>query len=84
MVLESKKRSWTKSITWRILAVLILAVVAYAITRDPLETTIITVITQTIKFVAYYIHERCWGFIHWGYEPKENVAQRLRALGYID
>ena len=45
MVLESKKRSWTKSITWRILAVLILAVVAYAITKDPLKTTIITVIT---------------------------------------
>lgn len=83
-MLESKKRSLTKSITWRILAVLILAVVAYAITRDPLETTIITVITHAIKFGAYYVHERCWGLISWGYEPKENVTQQLRNLGYID
>jgi uncharacterized membrane protein len=83
-LLESRKRSFTKSITWRILAVLILAVVAYAITRDPLQTTIITVITHSIKFVAYYIHERFWGSVNWGYEPKENVAQRLRDLGYID
>ena len=83
-MLESKKRSFMKSITWRILAVLILAIVAYAITRDPLETTIITAITHAIKFVAYYIHERFWGLIRWGYEPKENVAQHLRDLGYID
>ncbi|MCK5552863.1 MAG: DUF2061 domain-containing protein [Deltaproteobacteria bacterium] len=83
-MLESKKRSFMKSITWRVLAVLILAVVAYAITKDPLETTIITAITQTIKFAVYYGHERFWGLLSWGYEPKENVAQRLRDLGYID
>ncbi|UCD70665.1 MAG: DUF2061 domain-containing protein [Syntrophobacterales bacterium] len=83
-MLESKKRSFVKSITWRILAVLILAVVAYVITKDPFATTVITVITQAIKFVAYYAHERCWGLVTWGYEPKVNVMQRLRDLGYID
>ena len=83
-MLETKKRSFMKSITWRILAILILAAVAYAITRDPLETTVITAITHTIKFVAYYAHERCWGLVKWGYEPRENVAQHLRDLGYID
>jgi len=83
-MLESKKRSLMKSITWRILAILILAIVAYAITKDIFETTIITAITHAIKFIAYYVHERFWGHIRWGYEPKENVAQRLRDLGYID
>jgi len=83
-LLETKKRSFTKSVTWRIMAVVILAVVAYAITKDPFETTVITVITHTIKFVAYYVHERCWGFVGWGYEPKDNVVQQLRDLGYID
>jgi uncharacterized membrane protein len=83
-LLETKKRSFTKSVTWRILAVVILAVVAYAITKDPFETTVITVITHAIKFMAYYVHERCWGFVTWGYEPKANVVQQLRDLGYID
>ena len=83
-MLETKKRSFTKSVTWRILAVVILAVVAYAITKDPFKTTVITVITHAIKFMAYYVHERCWGLVTWGYEPKANVVQQLRDLGYID
>lgn len=66
MSVECKARSWAKSITWRILGVLILGAISYLFTRDMAKVTGITLIFHIIQLVLYYWHERMWERIAWG------------------
>lgn len=61
-----KRRSWAKSITWRVLAIISTFGVGYAMTGDAKFATSLTLISNTINFVLYYIHERAWLKISWG------------------
>lgn len=65
-MIDSKIRSWTKSITWRILGIIILACITYYLTLDLKQTTWITIIFHSIRLVLYYVHERTWEHISWG------------------
>ena len=60
MMNETRLRSSTKSVIWRILGVLILATITYAYTRQWIQTGIITVIHHSIFLVVFYFHERIW------------------------
>ncbi len=89
--MESSKRSWVKSITWRILGILILGAITWLYTQDLKVTTGVTLIFHTIRLVLYYYHERLWNRVDWGLkkqselspEEKEAMDERLRKLGYI-
>lgn len=63
---DTRLRSWVKSITWRLMGIVILGVLAWLFTRDWKETTLITITFHAIRFVLYYYHERAWGRIVWG------------------
>ena len=63
---ELSKRSLVKSLTYRIAAVIVLALVVYIITGDGQDTIAITVIAQAAKTLLYYLHERLWAHITWG------------------
>jgi len=63
---ETRTRSWTKSLTWRILGIIILWAIAWTFTNDLESTTIITVIFHGIRVILYYYHERLWLKIKWG------------------
>lgn len=65
-MVETKKRSWVKSITWRIMGVAILGFIAWLCTGDWTKMTIITATFHAIRFVLYYFHERWWNKIKWG------------------
>jgi len=98
--MDSKKRSWVKSITWRVVGILLLGGISYAITRDWAKMTVITVLFHSIRLVLYYFHERLWESIDWGRrkhplaslpvteelrpEDLEVVREKLRSLGYLD
>ncbi len=89
-----------KSITWRIIGVIMLGVITYLITRDWKEMAIITVIFHGIRVVLYYFHERVWERVSWGKiqhplsvlpvdreltpEDLHEVREKLKSLGYID
>lgn len=68
MLLENKNivkkerhyRSATKSILWRILGVIVLATVTYVITRNWIQTGLVTVIHHASFLIIYYLHERAW------------------------
>jgi len=64
--MDTKGRSWLKSVTWRIVGVFILGAISYAITRDWSKTTSITLIFHVVRLILYYFHERMWEGIAWG------------------
>jgi uncharacterized membrane protein len=89
-----------KSITWRVVGIVLLGFISYLITRDWREMAVITVIFHGIRVVLYYVHERVWQRVNWGRishplaalpvdreltpEDLEIVREKLRSLGYLD
>ena len=63
---DTKKRSAAKSLSWRLLAIFVLAAVSFFITRDVQETSIITLFYHLIQIAAFMIHERVWNQVAWG------------------
>jgi uncharacterized membrane protein len=98
--MDTPIRSWTKSITWRILGIVLLGLITYYITRDWKAMAVITVVFHGIRVVLYYVHERVWEHVDWGRvkhplatlpvdreltpEDMEIVRDQLKSLGYID
>jgi len=64
--METRLRSLVKSLTWRVLGIVILAILAWIFTGSWEQTTLITVTFHTIRVVLYYFHERLWLRIRWG------------------
>ncbi|MBI2934256.1 MAG: DUF2061 domain-containing protein [Chloroflexi bacterium] len=71
---ETKSRSWAKSLLWRVIGILILGGISWAITRSWEETSLITIIFHGIRLILYYYHERAWDNVDWGrIRAKENL-----------
>ena len=63
---DTRKRSLVKSITWRIICIVVSVVTAYLLTgRFDLSVAIGT-IYNAITMVLYYFHERFWNIFEWG------------------
>lgn len=62
----TKKRSLAKSLTWRVLAIIVTFASIYLLTGEAETATAGTIITNSINFVLYYFHERVWGAVDWG------------------
>lgn len=56
----SPKRHLAKAITWRIIASITTAIIAYMFGLPPKAVGAVFVADLVIKFVLYYIHERIW------------------------
>jgi uncharacterized membrane protein len=59
-VYENRYRSIAKSILWRCIGIIILAIITYFYTRKWIDTTIITSLHHFIFLFVYYFHERIW------------------------
>jgi uncharacterized membrane protein len=66
----TKKRSLAKSLTWRVLAIVVTFASIYLLTGEIDTATAGTILTNSVNFILYYFHERVWNTIGWG---KENV-----------
>lgn len=62
----SKKRSFAKSITWRIIAIFSTFVIGFAMTNSLEFAASLTLVSNIINFILYYIHERVWLQVKWG------------------
>ncbi len=62
----SKKRSLAKSFTWRIIAIVSTFAIGYFMTGSIAFATSLTLISNGINFVLYYVHERVWLKVEWG------------------
>jgi len=56
----TKTRHLAKAITWRIIASIVTAIIAYAFGLPPKAVGAVFVADLIIKFVLYYGHERVW------------------------
>lgn len=52
--------SMAKSVLWRILGILILGIITYAITNNWITATVITFFHHLSFVFIYYFHERAW------------------------
>ena len=67
-----KKRHLAKAVTWRIIASIVTALIAFAFGLPPKAVGGVFVVDLVLKFVLYYGHERIWyNFIKYG--VKNNV-----------
>ena len=68
-MVESRKRSLAKAITWRIIVITVLTAVTWLFTSDAQVTVSIVIVANTINVIVYYIHERLWERVKWGRKP---------------
>lgn len=57
---ESHLRSMLKAVTWRVIATLTTATIAYFVIGDVTVAVAIGGIEFVLKAVMYYLHERAW------------------------
>ena len=63
--MDTRKRSIVKTISWRIIVIVLLTIVSYTITGN-WEQTGWFVVSLLGMTVLYYMHERVWDKIQWG------------------
>ncbi len=63
---ESKKRTLTKTITYRILIIITDIIVLYLLTGSTDLTLTFVIASNAVTAVQYYFHERVWNGISWG------------------
>lgn len=56
----SHRRSMAKSLVWRLIGVIVLAVVTYFFTGSLIQTGLITFLHHFAFIFIYYFHERAW------------------------
>jgi uncharacterized membrane protein len=62
----TRSRSIAKALTWRVIATLTTASLAYIFTKD-MDTAIkVGAFDVIIKLAFYYLHERGWEMVEWG------------------
>lgn len=78
---DSKKRSFAKTITWRITATLTTIILVYILGGNLMLALSVGFIEVFAKLLIYYLHERLWDNISMGkeYHPlsKINVKKSL-------
>jgi uncharacterized membrane protein len=62
----SKSRSFAKSITWRIIAIISTFVIGYIMSGSLAFAASLSLVSNLINFVLYYVHERVWLKVNWG------------------
>jgi len=62
----TKRRSLAKSITRRLIAIAVTFIVGFVMTGSWQFAASLSLISNLINFVLYYLHERFWLQVRWG------------------
>ena len=74
-MIEHKKRSIVKAISWRTLGTIDTMVISFIITGNPLAAVSIGAFELITKTALYYFHERAWNKINYGREKPQPEYQ---------
>ena len=64
--METKKRTLAKAATWQVLGLMVMTLIGFFMTGSVAEGGAYAMITATIGFVTFFLHERVWAGIGWG------------------
>jgi len=62
---ETRKRSVVKSLSWRIICIIVSIITAYFLTGKLDVSVAIGTIYNAITMILYYFHERLWNMFKW-------------------
>jgi uncharacterized membrane protein len=65
MEIASRRRSILKTLSYRAIVTVILAVVAYVFTGNLYQTSTIAIVFGILATLTYYLRERLWSRINW-------------------
>ena len=65
-MLDSKFRSWMKSISWRCIGIFLLGYITYLVTHKLEAVAIVSVTFHLLRTILYVFHERIWNRVKWG------------------
>ena len=65
-MIDSKKRSFTKAVSWKVLGFFILSLVAFIITGSIKQTSFVAIVYHLLMLCLFMLHERVWNKIKWG------------------
>jgi len=63
---ETRKRSLIKSISWRVICIVVSIVTSFFLTGKWDIAVAIGTVYNFITMVLYYFHERSWNKVKWG------------------
>ena len=69
---ETRKRSIVKSITWRLICIVVSILTSFVWTGKWDIAVAIGTIYNAITMILYYFHERSWNRVNWGCERPLN------------
>ena len=97
--METKSRSLLKSVSYRVFASIVTALLVYAVTGRLLLAVGLGLLDSTIKTLVYFLHERLWSAISFGCtrhpleeiqirkpltaEDKQVIEAKLKTMGYL-
>jgi uncharacterized membrane protein len=65
MAIASRRRSIVKTLSYRAIVTVILAVVTFVFTGNLYQTSTIAIVFGLLATLTYYLHERLWSKINW-------------------
>lgn len=65
MAVASRRRSIVKTLSYRAIVTVILAVVTFVFTGNLYQTSTIAIVFGILATLTYYLHERLWSMINW-------------------
>ena len=68
---EARKRAVAKTISWRILATATTILLVFLFTKRVDISLEVGAMEVVCKLILYYLHERGWNFIRWGYRNNQ-------------
>ncbi len=67
--MESQARTLIKTVSWRVFATATTSVVVWKFTGKPELGLSVATVDCAIKLFTYYLHERIWNSVKFGYHP---------------
>jgi len=65
-MIDSKRRSVTKAVSWKLIGIVVLCLVAYFSTKSAGKATLLALLYHGLMLIIYFFHERVWNMINWG------------------
>jgi uncharacterized membrane protein len=67
---DTHHRTLLKTLSWRIISLIVTFFISWYVTGSTLFAVSISVADTLSKFVMYYMHERAWVNVRWGRKRK--------------